>query len=245
MSNLEQVIESCEQIADRLDECCLIIDESGRKTKNVMFKFPVVISHIDDVKDAELYDIDIEKLLFILDVEIEDVLTKLLHYSLGNGQKLEREFVPIKKWALSLGLSAPRPSTIRLPRMADYPGLVIEKIGCLTFHLPEEANELRRVAKLLAEDKKQIIEQQEKAGQSKTDDIAIDDKELTILVELAEVKDKTYSQVEIGASTSIKRGTLKDKLQRLEKIGLVYRPLGKRKGYRITDKGREIANRNQ
>ena len=74
---------------------------------------------------------------------------------------------------------------------------------------------------------------------------AIDDKELTILVELAESSDKTSIQVEIEAATSIKRGTLKDKLQRLESIGLIHRPLGKRKGYQITDKGREIANRNQ
>ena len=74
---------------------------------------------------------------------------------------------------------------------------------------------------------------------------AIDDKELTILVELAEISDKTSIQAEIEAATSIKRGTLKDKLQRLESIGLIHRPLGKRKGYQITDKGREIANRNQ
>jgi DNA-binding MarR family transcriptional regulator len=77
------------------------------------------------------------------------------------------------------------------------------------------------------------------------DNIAIDDKELTILAELAEASDKTFSQVEIEAATNIKRGTLKDKLPRLENIGLVHRPLGKRKGYKITDKGRKIANRNQ
>jgi hypothetical protein len=74
---------------------------------------------------------------------------------------------------------------------------------------------------------------------------AVDDKELTIITELADGTDKTCSQVEIEAATSIKRGTVKDKLIRLEKIGLVHRPLGKRKGYQITDKGREIAKRNQ
>ncbi|HCO96624.1 MAG TPA: hypothetical protein DIU00_22240 [Phycisphaerales bacterium] len=49
--------------------------------------------------------------------------------------------------------------------MADYPSLVIENIGYLTFHLPERADDLRRVAILLAEDKNQIIEQGEEAGQ--------------------------------------------------------------------------------
>jgi len=86
---------------------------------------------------------------------------------------------------------------------------------------------------------------QEKGGQGETDDIAIDDKELTILAELAEGKNKTYVQVEIEAATSIPRGTIKDKLQRLEGVGLIHRPLGKRKGYQITDKGREIAHRNE
>ena len=75
--------------------------------------------------------------------------------------------------------------------------------------------------------------------------IAIDDKELTVLADLAEGTDKTFSQVEIEAGTNIKRGTLKDKLQRLETIGLIHRPLGKRSGYQITDKGREIVKRNQ
>ncbi|MCX5632181.1 MAG: hypothetical protein NTW93_00660 [Phycisphaerae bacterium] len=88
-----------------------------------------------------------------------------------------------------------------------------------------------------------------KAGETKnkpdTENIAVDDKELTILIELNAGDNKTFSQVEITASTSIKRGTLKDKLLRLEKIGLVHRPLGKRKGYQITDKGREIAKRHQ
>ena len=76
-------------------------------------------------------------------------------------------------------------------------------------------------------------------------DIPVDDKELTILAELAEGSDKTYSQVEIEAATSIPRGTIKDKLLRLESIGLIHRPLGKRKGYQITDKGREVAHRNE
>jgi DNA-binding MarR family transcriptional regulator len=87
--------------------------------------------------------------------------------------------------------------------------------------------------------------QQGRDGSSETDNIAIDDKELTILAELAEGSDKTYSQIEIHAATSIPRGTIKDKLPRLENIGLIHRPLGKRKGYQITDKGREIAKRNE
>lgn len=77
------------------------------------------------------------------------------------------------------------------------------------------------------------------------DHIAIDDKELTIIIELAESSDKTFTQVEIAAATNIKRGTLKDKLLRLESLGLVHRPLGERKGYQSTDKGREIANRHK
>jgi DNA-binding MarR family transcriptional regulator len=87
--------------------------------------------------------------------------------------------------------------------------------------------------------------QKKKAGQGETDNIAIEDKELTILTELAEGSDKTYSQVEIEAATSIPRGTIKDKLPRLESKGLVHRPLGKRKGYQITDKGREVVHRNE
>lgn len=78
-----------------------------------------------------------------------------------------------------------------------------------------------------------------------TENIAVDDKELTILIELNAGENKTFSQVEIEASTSIKRGTIKDKLPRLEEIGLIHRPLGKRKGYQITDKGRKIAKRHQ
>lgn len=92
---------------------------------------------------------------------------------------------------------------------------------------------------------KQKIEPREKGGQNKTDDIAIDDKELTILTELSEGSNKTYMQIEIEATTSIPRGTIKDKLPRLEKIGLVHRPLGERKGYQITEKGREIVKRNE
>ncbi len=76
-------------------------------------------------------------------------------------------------------------------------------------------------------------------------DTPVDDKELTIITELAEGSDKTFIQVEIAAATGIKRGTLKDKLLRLEQIGLVYRPLGKRKGYKITEKGKEIVKRNE
>jgi len=86
---------------------------------------------------------------------------------------------------------------------------------------------------------------QQKAGQGKMDDIAIDDKELTILTELAGGSDKTFMQIEIEAATSIPRGTIKDKLPRLEKIGLIQRPLGKRKGYQITDIGRVVAHRNE
>ncbi len=100
------------------------------------------------------------------------------------------------------------------------------------------------LAKQSAETKLEI-ETQEEDRQSETDDIAIDDKELTIIVELSEGSDKTYSQVEIEAATNIPRGTIKDKLLRLETIELVHRPLGKRKGYQITDKGREIVKRNE
>ncbi|MHC4533541.1 MAG: winged helix-turn-helix transcriptional regulator [Planctomycetota bacterium] len=75
--------------------------------------------------------------------------------------------------------------------------------------------------------------------------IPVDDKELTILVELSEGIDKTYSQIEIAIATNIPRSTIKDKLSRLEKNGLVHRPLGKRKGYKITNKGQRIAQRNQ
>jgi len=160
MKSGDSISRDLERIADGLDESCLIIDEFERKTKNVIFKFPAVISRIDDVKDAELYDIDTEKLLFILDVELKNVLTKLLHYSPANGQKLEREFEPIKKWAISLDLSTPRPSKTRFPRMADYPDLVIENISRLTFHLPQRANELRRVAKLLKEAEKPAEKEQ-------------------------------------------------------------------------------------
>ena len=99
-------------------------------------------------------------------------------------------------------------------------------------------NSLRNLAKALRAS--------DNAGEHQNQDrIAVDDKELTILVELAEGTDKTFSQVEIEAATSIKRGTLKEKLQRLESISLIHRPLGERSGYQITDKGREIANRNQ
>ncbi|HCO96623.1 MAG TPA: hypothetical protein DIU00_22235 [Phycisphaerales bacterium] len=70
MADLQHVIELFKKIADGLDECCLIFDKSGRKSKNVMFKFPGVIPPIDNPKDAELYDIDTDKLLFILDVEL-------------------------------------------------------------------------------------------------------------------------------------------------------------------------------
>ena len=162
----ENIIELLERIAGGLEGCCLTIDESGHKTKNEMFEFPGVIDHTDDVKDVKLYDIDTEKLLFILDVELKDVLTGLLHYSPGNGQKLEKEFKPIKKWAISLDLSTPRPSKTRFPRMADYPSLVIGNIGYLTFHLPERAEELRRVAELLRGEQK--AEQQEQDGLGKT-----------------------------------------------------------------------------
>lgn len=77
------------------------------------------------------------------------------------------------------------------------------------------------------------------------ENIPIEDKELTILMELNEANEKLLSQTELSAATSIKRGTLKDKLLRLEGVGLVCRPLGKRKGYQITNKGREVCNHNE
>ena len=82
-------------------------------------------------------------------------------------------------------------------------------------------------------------------GGSDIDKVPLDDKELTILIELADNQDKTFSQVKIGAFTNMPQGTIKDKLLRLESIGLVHRPLGERKGYQITPKGRQIAQRNQ
>ncbi len=76
--------------------------------------------------------------------------------------------------------------------------------------------------------------------------VPIDDKEFSILVELnGRPPNVTLSQVEIGAATDIPQGTIKDKLPRLEDIGLVHRPLGKRKGYQITSKGKQVAQRNK
>jgi len=139
----------CEQIADGLEQCCLTIDEAGRQTKNEGFQFPAVISLPEDVKDSELYDIDTEKLLSILEGELKDVLPYLRHQTPANAKKIETEFYRIKKWAISLHYSGPRPSTQRYPRMADYHIEMIGTISHLTHQLPETANELRRVARLL------------------------------------------------------------------------------------------------
>jgi hypothetical protein len=75
------------------------------------------------------------------------------------------------------------------------------------------------------------------------ENIAVDDDELTILTELNAEQVQTLGRKKLYAITGIKDGTLKDKLRRLENIDLVSRPLGERKGYRITDKGREVVKK--
>lgn len=220
MADLHHAIELFERIADELDECCLIIDESGRNTKNVKFHFPGLIDHRDVVKDAELYDIDTKRLLFILDVELKDVLTKLLHYSPGNGQRLERDFKPIKEWAISLDTSPPRPSITRLPRMADYSDLVIETVCHLTRHLPARANDLRRVAMLLAEDNKQIIQPQKEDGQGKTQ---FPDEEM---VKIQTAITRVANRIDSSQACSKRRGHSGKKDGQSKKLTISCLPLG-------------------
>lgn len=138
--------EACEiakllkEIADRLDECCEEIDGT-----------------------SELYDINTDELLSILDGEtLKRVLTQLLHYSPANAQELKKKFERIKKWAISLDLSTPRPSKTQTLSKSDYPSLVLANISYLTFHLPETAKELRRVAKLMEEVQKSTEPEQVK-----------------------------------------------------------------------------------
>ena len=71
--------------------------------------------------------------------------------------------------------------------------------------------------------------------------IPIDDMQRTILEELGGSTVAPLKQVELEASLpSLKRRTIGEKLIELEKLGLVGRPLGKRRGYSITTKGSEL-----
>ncbi len=110
------------------------------------------------------------------------------------------------------------------------------KLEDISKNLKKDSLSEKQVETVLASDEAEDVTKE---------NIPIEDKELTILVDLAEGTDKTCTQIEIEAATKIKRGTIKDKLLRLENIGLVHRPLGKRKGYQITNKGRQVVQRNQ
>lgn len=64
-----------------------------------------------------------------------------------------------------------------------------------------------------------------------------DDDEQNIIFELSGAS-KLMRQREIARKAKIREGTVKDKLPRLEKLGLADRPKGPRSGYAITDKGK-------
>jgi predicted transcriptional regulator len=175
------------------------------------------------------------------------IVKKLAMYWTSLEVKYPKEAMQLLRCVRS-GLSTYRAKNRNIPPIPnDWLGIqdwIIDANKCL-----HKASKTIETKKNKNEDLTDTEQNSGEAGKTKnkpdTQNIAVDDKELTILIELNAGDNKTFSQVEIGASTSIKRGTIKDKLPRLEKIGLIYRPLGKRKGYQITDKGREIAKRHQ
>jgi len=202
MSNLQQIIELCKQIADELDKNCLPVDNTA----------------------------GVEGLLSILDgKERKDILTWLSLYHPAEAQKLEKEFEQIKKWAISLYYSTPYPfplkdidfsqSVIDLSK-SDYPLPVIENIIRLQSRVPQIADELRRVAKLLAEDQKQIIEPQKTSGQNKVKEPS---KEAAQAYTLYYGTDKTQSDV---------AGIMSKKLKRSVKQGQVSRWVTRYKKWR-------------
>lgn len=69
------------------------------------------------------------------------------------------------------------------------------------------------------------------------DDYSLDEDEMSILKFLHANHNQLYHQKKIADNITRSLRNIADRLQVLEKHGLIHRPDGKRKGYRITEKG--------
>jgi hypothetical protein len=67
--------------------------------------------------------------------------------------------------------------------------------------------------------------------------------EMKILESLARYYPETRTQEDLAADADLSVRTVADALKRLESVGLVCRPLGKKKGFALTDKGLAVARR--
>jgi hypothetical protein len=117
-----------------------------------------------------------------------------------------------------------------------------QSVGALGFGRIEKVVEASELAAGTLEAEAKPAESAEPAP-PKPAAVAVKQEEMKILESLAREHPATVTQEKLAADTGLSEKTVGNALRRLGKIGLTHRPLGKRKGDGLTDRGLSVVRR--
>jgi hypothetical protein len=129
----------------------------------------------------------------------------------------------------------------RVARLADANGFDGKFFRDYLFPEPPplSVEDLRQVGSKIETVPRIIAKLEESEQDEKADGVALMDKDLTLLHDMAAHQGECRSRLTISMATKLPESTLKPVLRRFEERGWIHRPSGQRSGFVITPQGVE------